>query len=109
MTHEDFNRTITEQTNFCLELLVTKGKEYAGENEDRLHTFKRAARLQEVSQPEALIGMFTKHVISIYDMAKNSTAYSRKLWDEKITDAINYLLLLKTVIVEEEAKHGAVQ
>lgn len=109
MTQGDFERVINQQIQHCTDLLISKGKEYAGMKVDRLHTFKRAAVLQEETPAEALIGMFTKHVISIYDMARDSSSYPLELWDEKITDAINYLLILKTVIVEGGAKHAEVQ
>jgi hypothetical protein len=47
--------------------------------------------------------MMAKHTISIYDMCygdRNGKTYSLELWDEKITDSINYLLLLKALVTE---------
>ena len=38
--------------------------------------------------------MMSKHTVSIYDMCWSGQDYGLKLWQEKITDAINYLLLL---------------
>lgn len=51
---------------------------------------------------QALLGMLSKHLISVSDMCV-SGSYSKQLWTEKITDSINYLLLLKAM-VEEEAR-----
>ena len=50
----------------------------------------------------ALVGMMAKHIVSLYDMcyAKN-TSFTKELWDEKITDSLNYLFLLAAIIKEE--------
>ena len=34
-----------------------------------------------------------KHTVSIYDMLSSSSDYSSEMWEEKITDHINYLHL----------------
>jgi hypothetical protein len=49
---------------------------------------------------QALGGMMAKHTISIYDMIDTGNDYPMALWDEKITDHLNYLLLLKAVVSE---------
>ena len=43
-------------------------------------------------------------IVSLYDMcyAKNAT-FKKELWDEKITDSLNYLFLLAAIIREEAA------
>ena len=99
MTCEKFNKIVDEQFSYCNELLGVKNKEYKGEI-DRLHTFEVAASLQGVDKKQALAGIMVKHTVSIYDMCK-SGEYSLEKWTEKITDHINYLLLLKAMITEE--------
>lgn len=42
-----------------------------------------------------------KHTVSIYDMARSEETFPLEKWDEKITDHINYLILLRAVVVEE--------
>lgn len=106
MNQENFDGVITDQLNRCKQLLLSKGKEYAENKVDRLHTFKRAASLQGINPERALLGMLTKHVISIYDMCAVPEKYDEVLWDEKITDAINYLLLLRAVVDERLACLG---
>lgn len=49
----------------------------------------------------ALMGMFSKHLISISDMCTDERQYSREQWDEKITDSINYFLILRALVEEE--------
>ena len=47
--------------------------------------------------------MLAKHIVSVSDMCTDGKKYKRDRWIEKITDSINYLLILRAV-VEEEAK-----
>lgn len=46
--------------------------------------------------------MLAKHVISLFDMcAAGICVFPTEMWEEKITDSINYLVLLKAIIVED--------
>lgn len=103
MNNTQFNTIINQQLLKASELLTQKGKEYAPDA-DRLIAFKMAAGLQQCSVPEALGGMLAKHIVSIYQMLPDASLYTAEKWDEKINDAINYLLLLKACIVEEDGK-----
>lgn len=103
MTIERFNEIVQQQLRKTADLLTVKGNEYAP-NVDRLAAFKQAADLQQISVPEALGGMLAKHVVSIYQMLHDASLYTDEKWDEKINDAINYLLLLKACIAEEEGE-----
>lgn len=83
----------------CQNTLSVKGGEYA--TEDRLHNFKVAARMQGVTPKQALGGMMAKHTVSVYDLIWDEEDNDEMLWAEKITDHINYLLLLKAILDEE--------
>lgn len=102
MTSERFNEIIEEQINLCKDILCRKAEEYA--TEDRLHNFKCAGGLMNCDPKEALMGMMVKHTVSISDMCRSGSNYPEDLWNEKITDSINYLLLLKALVVEEKEK-----
>lgn len=101
MTIDDFNQTIDAQLKICHNLLINKGNEYSF-NSDRLKAFKTGAALQNITQKQCLLGMLTKHIISIYDMVSTNKHFNINKWTEKISDAINYLLILKSMLVEEE-------
>lgn len=106
MTNEVFGKIVDDQLNYCRELLLSKGQEYATER-DRLIAFRKAAALEGVQPKAALWGMATKHFVSLADMCMiNTPGGSVEKWTEKITDAINYLLLLKAVISEEAGYDG---
>lgn len=93
-----FNMIVKQQITCCTNVLINKAIEYA--TEDRLHNFKVAATLQGVSPRKALAGMMAKHTVSVYDMCGTDVEFPIGLWNEKITDSINYLLLLRALIEE---------
>lgn len=102
MNTEDFNKIIHEQIERCEATLCKKADEYA--TDDRLHNFKVAAGLQDCLPTTALAGMMAKHTVSVYDMIRGleeGKSYPVELWNEKITDSINYLLLLAAAVRED--------
>lgn len=103
MNTEKFERIINAQIDLCREVLIEKARQYA--TADRLHNFKVAAELQGTTPMGALAGMMAKHTVSVYDLIGDSVsgeAVPTELWSEKITDSINYLLLLRALVEEEE-------
>lgn len=99
MNVQKFNEVVETQLKRSTDVLCNKAKEYA--TEDRLHNFKIAATLQGISTKQALAGMLAKHTVSIYDLCMSTKPVSLEMWEEKITDHINYLLLLRAVIEED--------
>ena len=98
MTATEFERIFEEQVERSRIVLVNKASEYA--TEDRLHNFKVAAALEGKTPEQALAGMMAKHTVSVYDMAESGMPYPIELWQEKITDHINYLFLLNAIVRE---------
>lgn len=96
-----FNIYVDRQIDACRHILVNKAQEYA--TDDRLHNFRVAAELHGTTMASALAGMMAKHSVSVYDMCKDPGAHNMEVWDEKLTDHINYLLLLRAVVAEEAA------
>ena len=101
MDKERFDEIIQDQMELCWKTLCGKGLEYAS-GQDRLQAFKNAATIQGISPEAALAGMMAKHTVSIYDMCLYPDAYPMAKWDEKIVDHLNYLLILKAVLMEKE-------
>lgn len=102
MDTNKFNETVETQIKRCTDVLIKKADEYA--TEDRLHNFKVAAVLQNCTVEQALNGMQAKHTVSVYDMVNSGEEYPIDMWNEKITDHINYLLLLRAVVEERSQK-----
>ena len=103
MTTKELEAVFEEQVERCRKVLLIKGKEYTPDEADRFSSFKTAAGLQHTTQIQALLGMLAKHIVSLYDMSYVGTEkYDMAVWDEKITDAMNYLFILKAILKEEE-------
>ena len=106
MTTEYFEKCFEEQVERSRRVLCSKAKEYA--TADRLHNFKVAATLEGCTPAQALAGMLAKHTVSIYDMCMSGEDYPMALWEEKITDHINYLFLLNAIIRDARTQRCAV-
>ena len=98
METSEFETIVEGVSTKIHEVLVAKAKEYA--TEDRLHNFRRAAALKGETMEKTLFGIMVKHTVSITDMCMSEKAYPTALWDEKIIDHLNYLILLRAIVEE---------
>jgi len=115
MKHDVFDKLLKEIIDRTTTVLSSKSDEYSTES-DKLHNFKRAGNMQNCTPEKALVGMATKHFISILDIVDRIEKENqqigiwnilnpiewlkRKRLEEKIGDAINYLILLEALIKE---------
>lgn len=105
MQSEQFNHLVETTLNDVRQILVAKGIEYVpgGEEQDRFHNFEVSAAFNQQRTTEALWGFLTKHLVSLSDMVKvDSTDHTMEKWEEKIHDAIIYLILLKGIVKEND-------
>lgn len=101
MTHEKFNKVIDEMLEKCKSTLTKKQDEY-NLDEDRLSFFKEGNDLTKLS-PERILYLFMyKHIKSLADMVASEKSYPKELWEEKIQDNINYLLLLRALLEDDK-------
>ncbi len=96
MTHEAFQALLENRLNASRAVLASKSKEYSTGG-DKLHNFKRAAEMQRTTQAKALLGMMTKHLVSVIDMVDSDGTPTDAWINEKIGDTINYMILLEAV------------
>ena len=102
MNQRDFKKLVKARQKHTDETLIVKGAEYARGN-DRLHNFYRSAAMNEETAPQALWGMFSKHLVSLMDMVDDTAEDiypSEAQITEKIGDSINYLHLLEALFVD---------
>jgi len=105
MTIDKFN----ELVDYIVEervkkVMCAKSSEYA-RGADKLHNFKRAAEIDGITPIEALRGMHLKHRTSILDMLDDlmqDKHHSKALWHEKLTDTLNYYILMWALLQEIE-------
>lgn len=100
MTHEEFFSVIRDQVHRCDTVLLRKAGEYST-TDDRLVAFRKAANLKGITLTQAITGQMSKHTVSIYDMVESGQSFTEEQWNEKITDHLNYLFLLRAAIEEE--------
>lgn len=112
MTKDHFNQILEARLEKTKKVLYAKADEYA--REDRLHNFKRGAKVRGNgrTQAEVCLDYLTKHLVSVLDLVDDCAAGRLEkvalLKDEKIGDAINYLILLEAIFDEElEKRHDA--
>src|SRR3989304_4618166 len=102
MTNTEFknllNRIKAKIDNLC----ENKGLEYSDQT-DRLSNFKRAAALEKCQPEQALLGMVTKQIVSIYDMVDRlceNAVYPTEVTIEKTGDIIVYMIILQALFEE---------
>lgn len=100
MNYKSFDDILETCFDKMRSVLKSKSDEYSS-GKDKLHNFKIAGALKQETPRQALMGMLVKHTVSIYDMGLSEEEYSLELWDEKIIDHLNYLVLLRAAVVEE--------
>lgn len=101
MKNEQFNEIILDMIETTKEVLLQKNEGYSVPT-DRLHGFRQAALLQGVTTKQALMGMLSKHTVSVYDMAMaDEDTFSMEQWREKLGDSINYHFLLLALVIDE--------
>lgn len=106
MNRKEFKEIIESRLEFCRILLESKGNEYIPEYANSpIHNFIEGAKIKGTTKSDYLLGLFIKHFVSIKDIVDKykftKELSSNELIAEKITDAINYLLILECILEEE--------
>ena len=95
-----FNEIVEAETERIKSILSKKQDEY-NLDADRLSHFKRASALAQTTPEKVLYGYMLKHIMSISDMVVTDETYSKELWQEKMTDVHNYLILLLALLEDD--------
>ena len=116
MNTDQFDKEISEIFKECKNILVNKGREYQSTNDEGSNVFANFERISEnvgVNRETALWIYFSKHRDSIAtfirDLENGKTIEDiEKNLSEPINgrlfDAINYLLLLNSMVNDKRAK-----
>jgi len=104
MSPKKFEKLFKEIVKRNNKTALAKNEEYATVS-DKLHNFKRAASMLQCTPEKALVGMWTKHIISILDIvdkidSDKNIVLTKLILEEKIGDAMIYLALLEGIIKE---------
>lgn len=98
MNQSDFETLLAERIDKIRSLLKSKSKEYSNED-DKLKNFKNGCKISGQTPKAYLWSLAVKHIECIKEIALDNL--SEEYADEKIGDAINYLILLEATIKEE--------
>lgn len=114
MRTERFNSIIEAATDRSLNMLARKNDAYSGNadydvesqaKDDRLRGIKTIASISGVTPWAALRGVMAKHTMSVYDLISDADlgeVADLGIWQEKISDHINYLLMLEALVFEHQ-------
>jgi hypothetical protein len=105
-----FNALLEARICKTREVLAAKSAEYST-GADKLHNFKSdCGGLKTIETPgQVLWGYLRKHLQSIYDMVVSNHPVSQERVDEKIGDAVNYLILLEAIFTEKLERDKAIE
>ncbi len=109
MEVDKFMQLAEKRIGACRLLLAgSKNEEYTRDG-DKFHNFRVAAALDGETPEQALWGMWKKHIVSVRDMVHDIEAGripTEKTIDDKMTDMINYTLLMEGLIEERRKEKG---
>lgn len=107
MNTEQFNSLIEAQIEICKKLLISKNEEYATKV-DRLSNFRQPTSLLGMCPAEVAFCYDSKHIASIRKIVheiSEGKLPTKELWQEKITDYLNYGFLINACVMEELLKN----
>jgi hypothetical protein len=102
MKPHQFSRIVANVHDRSKKVLIEKAAEYTTDD-DRLSNFKKAGGLTGDPPEKALLGMLVKHWVSLVELIdglKSGKNVPIVMWQEKITDSINYSILLEALVWE---------
>jgi hypothetical protein len=104
-----FRKLTKKKLKLCVNVLEGKRLEYSREV-DRFFNFDWTAKFLGTTKPFACLAIASKHFASIAldirDIEIGRKVDTKRTRNRKITDAINYLLILEGILKEEEDRHG---
>jgi hypothetical protein len=104
MTNKEFYKLFKQMVKDEEKIMIGKGREYTIGSDDKLANFKRVSERTGLSVLQVWGVYFLKHVDSICNYVKEGQVYSNEPIEGRITDARNYLALLRGIITERGGK-----
>lgn len=93
MTHAEFAELQAALIDKVTKITVTKGREYANDDSDRLANFKRTARQLGISPLTVWAIFLHKHLDAIDSYVRTNRTFSEESLEGRFIDAITYLTL----------------
>lgn len=106
MTLDEFDAVVGARLDKIRQTLLVKGREYS-RDDDRLSNFTNGAKILRCTPERALLGYAAKQIVSVVDFVRDldqGVERTKVEWDEKLGDAINYMILLEAVVTERRRR-----
>lgn len=106
MKNKHFQEEVEKRIGLIQKTLAVKAIDYA-RNDNRIHNFERAAEMMRCTPEQACVSFMTKHLVSVFDLVDDldrGADINPAVWEEKIGDAINYLILLECILRERRCQ-----
>ena len=101
MIAKEFNELRDSIFNSCKELTEKKGKDYTKGDIDVLKNFKEGSECFGFRSEQVLAIFLKKHIDAIYNYIKTNGQSQSEPIEERIKDAINYLVFLQALIKDK--------
>lgn len=102
MTQDAFAALVNRQMAECGELLNGKGQEYVPDpNKDALSNFKESGKDLDIDPAKVAMIFLNKHIRSIKTYIRTRKEGAEPITG-RISDAINYLILLRALFEDKE-------
>ena len=104
MTDNEFTKMIEEVFKTCSMIMTTKKENYAT-NINRFHNFDERSKINNLPPVQIAFSDFTKHFQAFKDKLYGITINNKyeilpiALYDENIIDMINYLVLIRGLLI----------
>lgn len=94
-----FKKGINKSVYQIQEILTIKSQEYWRDN-NPFHNFETGARISNTYPEKVLYGFLLKHLVSLQDIINDlpTKKVHQSLIEEKITDIVVYMLVLKELL-----------
>jgi hypothetical protein len=101
MEQKKFDAVVNSRFEYCKEILGVKGSVYASKK-NRLKNFYDGASLNECTPKQYAFMLMTKHLVALKDYIREDRKMEEDFIDEKVSDIINYAVLIEALNEEEE-------
>lgn len=102
MTYLEFEKYNDELLDYALKLMKDKNAGYASRG-DVMRNFREAAEINGKLPAEVAFNYDLKHIVSIKDIVSGDSNVTPEIWREKITDYLNYGLIINALMQEHFA------
>lgn len=101
MTTKDFLELAQQTFDECFNIIKNKNHDYSDKN-DPFSNFKFSGKVAGITPEQAALNLIGTKLARLNELITNSKSAKNESIEDSILDAINYLLLLRGMIVDSK-------